>query len=58
VSETGDGGLVVRLRTGDTDWVRRLALRLGAAGRVLAPDELAEQVRQDAARALAAYAPA
>jgi proteasome accessory factor C len=55
VSETGDGGLVVRLRTGDTAWVRRLALRLGAAGRVLAPDELADQVRSDAARALAAY---
>jgi proteasome accessory factor C len=56
VQETGDGGLVVRLRTGDTAWVRRLALRLGAAGRVLAPDELTEQVRQDAAQALAAYA--
>ena len=56
VQETGDGGLVVRLRTGDTAWVRRLALRLGSAGRVLAPDELAEQVRQDAGRALAAYA--
>ena len=56
VQETGDGGLVVRLRTGDTAWVRRLALRLGSAGRVLAPDELAEQVRQDAAPALAAYA--
>jgi proteasome accessory factor C len=55
VQETGDGGLVVRLRTGDTAWVRRLALRLGASGRVVAPAELAEQVRADASAALAAY---
>ncbi len=40
----------------DTGWVRRLALRLGAQGRVLAPATLAEQVRADAALALAAYA--
>ncbi len=55
VQETGDGGLVVRLRTGDTAWVRRLALRLGESGRVLAPAELADQVREDASTALAAY---
>jgi proteasome accessory factor C len=55
VQDSGDGGLVVRLRTGDTAWVRRLALRLGTSGRVVAPAELAEQVRQDAALALAAY---
>jgi proteasome accessory factor C len=55
VEETGDGGLVVRLRTGDTAWVRRLALRLGESGRVLGPAELAEQVREDASAALAAY---
>ena len=55
VQETGEGGLVVRLRTGDTAWVRRLALRLGESGRVLAPAELAEQVREDASTALAAY---
>ncbi len=55
VQETADGGLVVRLRTGDTAWVRRLALRLGESGRVLAPAELAEQVREDASTALAAY---
>jgi predicted DNA-binding transcriptional regulator YafY len=35
--------------------VRRLALSLGSRGRVLAPPELAEQVRADAQRALAAY---
>lgn len=55
VVESADGGLVVRLRSRDTGWVRRLALRLGEQGRVLAPAELAEQVRADAALALAAY---
>ena len=56
VAETADGGLVVQLRARDTGWVRRLALRLGDQGRVLAPEALAEQVRDDARRALAAYA--
>ena len=56
--EPGAGDdLVARLRTPDTRWVRRLLLRLGADGRVLDPPELAEQVRQDARRALAAYGP-
>ena len=55
VVEAVDGSLVVRLRARDTSWVRRLALRLGEQGRVLAPEELAEQVRSDAALALAAY---
>jgi len=55
VVEAPDGNLVVRLRARDTSWVRRLALRLGEQGRVLAPEELAEQVRADAVRALEAY---
>ncbi|HET7406082.1 MAG TPA: WYL domain-containing protein [Mycobacteriales bacterium] len=55
VEELPDGGLRVALRTPDTGWVRRLLLRLGAHGRVAAPDELAAQVRADAADALAAY---
>jgi proteasome accessory factor C len=55
VQESVEGELMVRLRTGDTAWVRRLALRLGESGRVVAPAELAEQVRQDAGAALAAY---
>jgi predicted DNA-binding transcriptional regulator YafY len=38
--------------------VRRLALRLGDACRVVAPAALAEQVRADARAALAAYADA
>lgn len=55
VVESADGGLVVRLRARDTAWVRRLALRLGAHGRVLSPPEVAEQVRADARAALEAY---
>lgn len=55
VVENADGSLTVRLRARDTAWVRRLALRLGEQGRVLAPAELADQVRDDAATALAAY---
>ena len=56
VEDTRDGGLLVRLRTRDPAWIRRLALRLGDSGRVVAPAELAAQVRADAAQALAAYA--
>ena len=50
-----DGSLVVALRARDTAWVRRLALRLGEQGQVLGPAELADEVRADARRALAAY---
>jgi proteasome accessory factor C len=57
VEELGDGRLRVSLRTPDTRWVRRLALRLGEDGRVIAPAELAGQVREDAAAALARYDP-
>jgi proteasome accessory factor C len=55
VTEDADGGLLVRLRARDTAWVRRLALRLGSSGRVLAPESVAQAVRDDAAAALAAY---
>lgn len=55
VEELPDGRVLARLRTPDTRWVRRLALRLGAAGRVLDPPELVDAVRADAAAALAAY---
>jgi predicted DNA-binding transcriptional regulator YafY len=55
VEELGDGRLRVGLRTPDTRWVRRLALRLGEDGRVISPPELAAQVREDAAVALAQY---
>jgi proteasome accessory factor C len=53
--ELPEGGLRVRLRTPDTRWVRRLALRLGGAGRVVHPPELVEAVRTEAELALAAY---
>ena len=55
VEELGDGRLRVGLRTPDTGWVRRLALRLGEDGRVISPPELAAQIRDDAAAALAQY---
>jgi proteasome accessory factor C len=54
--ELGEGRLRVSLRTPDTRWVRRLALRLGEDGQVIAPPELAAQIREDAAAALALYA--
>ena len=54
--ELGDGRLRIRLRTPDTRWVRRLALRLGEDGRVIAPDDLRARIREDATLALAAYA--
>jgi predicted DNA-binding transcriptional regulator YafY len=56
VEELADGRLRVRLRTPDTEWVRRLALRLGEDGRLVSPPELAEQVVADATAALSHYA--
>jgi predicted DNA-binding transcriptional regulator YafY len=50
-----DGHVRVVLRTPDTAWVGRLALRLGGDGRVVEPASLAEQVRADAIAALAHY---
>lgn len=55
VEEIPGGQLRVILRTPDTGWVRRLALRLGGSARVLDPPELAAAVRADAQAALAAY---
>lgn len=55
VTESGDGGLRVTLRTPETAWVRRLALRLGDAGSVVEPVELAREVRDEAACTLAMY---
>ncbi|MDQ2876599.1 MAG: WYL domain-containing protein, partial [Actinomycetota bacterium] len=55
VEELGDGRLRVSLRTPDTKWVRRLALRLGEDGRVVSPAGLAAEVGQDARAALARY---
>ena len=55
VTELGDGRLRVSLRTPDTQWVRRLALRLGEEGRVVSPPDLAARIRDDALAALAQY---
>ena len=55
VTELGEGRVSVVLRTPDTRWVRRLALRLGEDARVVAPAALAGEVRAAAAEALALY---
>ena len=55
VSDLPDGRLRVVLRTPDTRWVRRLALRLGEDGRVIAPPELVAEIRDAATAALANY---
>jgi proteasome accessory factor C len=54
--ELPDGGLRVRLRTADPNWLVRLALRLGGQARVVIPSEVARRVQQEAERALQAYA--
>jgi predicted DNA-binding transcriptional regulator YafY len=55
VEELQDGRLRIRLRTPDTEWVRRLALRLGEDGKVISPGELAREVVADASAALRHY---
>jgi proteasome accessory factor C len=55
VTDLADGRLRVGLRTPDTTWVRRLALRHGEDVRVVSPADLADEVRQTAAAALAQY---
>jgi proteasome accessory factor C len=55
VEELGEGRLRVSLRTPDTQWVRRLALRLGEDGTVVSPPEVANLVASDARAALAQY---
>jgi len=58
ITELDDGRALIELRTPDTRWVRRLALRLGDAGRVVAPADLVDAIAADARAALAAYAEA
>jgi len=55
VSDLPDGRLRAVLRTPDTGWVRRLALRLGEDGRVISPPELVAEIRDAATAALANY---
>src|SRR5690242_15069018 len=49
-TELGEGRLRVTLRTPDTRWVRRLALRLGDDGAVIGPPALAAQIRDEIGR--------
>ncbi|MFB7784434.1 helix-turn-helix transcriptional regulator [Streptomyces vinaceus] len=53
--ELADGGLRITLRSPDPASLRRLALRLGREGRIVAPAELADSARQAAREALAGY---
>jgi predicted DNA-binding transcriptional regulator YafY len=55
VKELADDRLSIVLRTPDTQWVRRLALRLGEDGKVVSPQDLVEQITADATAALARY---
>jgi proteasome accessory factor C len=55
VSDLPDGRVRVVLRTPDTGWVHRLALRLGEDGRVISPPELVAEIRDVATAALANY---
>ncbi|MCL2733403.1 MAG: WYL domain-containing protein, partial [Actinomycetia bacterium] len=53
--ELPDGGMRITLRTPDPGSLRRLALRLGRDGRIVAPPALADGARDAAVQALAAY---
>ena len=53
--ELPDGGLRVRVRAGDPQWLVRLILRLGGTGHVEEPERLAEEVRRAATDALGNY---
>ena len=55
ITDLGEGRLRIVVRTPDTSWVRRRALRLGEEARVTAPAELVDEVRAAAAAALALY---
>jgi proteasome accessory factor C len=49
------GGLLVRMRTADTAWLRRLVWRLGGRARVVDPPQVVADVRDGADAALTAY---
>lgn len=55
VEDLADGGIRVRLRVSEPAWLVRLGLRLAGQARIVVPSEVAEQVRQEAERALLAY---
>ena len=53
--ELPGGGLRIRMKVADPRWLPRLVLRLGGAGRIVAPPALAEQAVEAAHAALANY---
>ena len=53
--ELPDGALRITLRAPDPGSLRRLALRLGKDGRIVAPQGLADSAREAARQALASY---
>lgn len=55
VRERQEGMTEVRLRFSDEHWLRRLVLRLGGMAQIIEPTRLASAVREEAARARAAY---
>ncbi len=54
-TEDGQGGLTVRLRVGDPAWLTRLMLRLGSRASIISPAEWADDLREEARRALRNY---
>jgi proteasome accessory factor C len=59
IEESGErdgGGLRIRLKYSDTEWLQRLVMRLGGHARLVEPADLAEAVRERARQALAHYA--
>jgi predicted DNA-binding transcriptional regulator YafY len=55
VTDLPDGRLRAVLRTPDTGWIRRLALRLGEEGHVVSPPALVAEIHEAATAALANY---
>ncbi|MDX6325553.1 MAG: proteasome accessory factor [Nocardioidaceae bacterium] len=53
--EEPDGGMTIQLRVADPGWLVRLMLRLGGEATLVAPPDLADQVRRTARAALGAY---
>jgi proteasome accessory factor C len=56
IQDEPGGRCLVTLRASDLSWARRLVMSLGEDAEVVAPAELADEVRAEARSALAAYA--
>jgi proteasome accessory factor C len=55
VRELADGTWEAEMTYASEDWMARFVLGFGSAVRVLAPESLAQRVRESAAAALSAY---